>query len=219
MSTDFVDQDLLSSVQPTSPEEPKSESYYSRHKKELPEELTRNTDELERLRQRQEALERRKQEINDQRRRIELFEHNRRDLLDKLRRNGVMVVREGEMASRMAALCSEVGSLFSRLHTEMESFAPETWQENEYDARLTDALAKVDAATAEYRKSMDRVSAVDWHASALNTASDSSDASPDASSHRGFTHWFLAGLAFSLPLVILLTLAAVGVAKLIATLK
>lgn len=216
MSTEFVDDDLLSSVQPSSQAaDSQAESYHNRHKKELPEEQTRNTEELERLRQRQEALERRKQEIAEQRRRIELFEHNRRDLLDKLRRNGVMVVREGEQASRMAALCSEVGSLFSRLHVEMESFSPDSWSEDDYDAKLTDALAKVDAATAEYRKSMDRVAAVDWHASALQGDSESPESSSDAGTHKGFAHWFLAGLAFSLPLVILLTLAAIGVAKLV----
>lgn len=219
MSTDFVDDDLLSSAQPPSQVDSLAESYHNRHKKELPEELTRNTDELERLRQRQEALERRKQEIVDQRRRIELFEHNRRDLLDKLRRNSVMIVREGELASRMAALCSEVGTLFSRLHSEMEAIVPDSWHEDEYDAKLTEALAKVDAASVEYRKSMDRVSSIDWHASALNSDSGAFEPVADAGTHKGFAHWFLAGLAFSIPLVILLTLAAVGVAKLIAAMK
>lgn len=213
MTDDFEDDNRLSVPRNSSQAESAAESYHNRYKRELPEELTRSTDELERLRQRQEELERRKQEINDQRRRIELFEKGRRELLDKLRRNGVMVVREGEQASRMAALCSEVGALFSRLHSEMESFSPDRWKESEYNDRLTEALARIEAATAEYNKSMNRVTAVDWHASALNADPDSMDASSDTRSHRGFAYWFLAGLAFSIPLVILLTLAAVGAAK------
>ena len=112
MATDFFDEDLAEAApapapSPAAPAAP-GESYYERRKREMPEQLTKTGDEIERLKQRQEALERRKQEIIDQRRRVELFEHNRKDLLDKLRRNAVMVVRESEQASRTAALCTEV---------------------------------------------------------------------------------------------------------------
>ena len=164
MATDFFDEDLAESAAAPNAAAPTAagESFHERQKRELPEQLTKTGDEIERLKQRQEALERRKQEIIDQRRRVELFEHNRKDLLDKLRRNAVMVVRESEQASRTAALCNEVGGLFSRLHQELEAFAPDSWSEEEYDARLTEALAKVDAATAEYRKAMDQVAAVNW---------------------------------------------------------
>ena len=206
MATDFFDEDLAESAaaKPAAPSPaPQGESYYERQKRELPEQLSRTGDEIERLKQRQEALERRKQEIIDQRRRVELFEHNRKDLLDKLRRNAVMVVRESEQASRTAALCTEVGNLFSRLHRELEAFAPDSWTEEEYDARLTEALAKVDAASAEYRKAMDQVAAVNWRAS--DAAHDDGDGTLDAGggAPRSFGRWFLAGLAFSIPFAIL----------------
>ena len=201
MATDFFDEDLseTSAPQPQASSAAAGESYYERRKREMPEQLTKTGDEIERLKQRQEALERRKQEIIDQRRRVELFEHNRKDLLDKLRRNAVMVVRESEQASRTAALCTEVGTLFSRLHRELEAFAPDSWTEEEYDARLTEALAKVDAASAEYRKAMDQVAAVNWRGSEV--AHDDGDGTLDVggSAPRGFGRWFLAGLAFSIP--------------------
>ena len=185
MATDFFDEDLAESTPApaASPAAAPGESYYERQKRELPEQLTKTGDEIERLKQRQEALERRKQEIIDQRRRVELFEHNRKDLLDKLRRN-------------------EVGGLFARLHQELEAFAPDSWSEEEYDARLTEALAKVDAATAEYRKAMDQVAAVNWRGA---EAVHDDDASLDASggAPRGFGRWFLAGLAFSIPFAII----------------
>ena len=202
MATDFFDEDLAETAPDTAPAQPapadSGESYYERRKREMPEQITKTGDEIERLKQRQEALERRKQEIIDQRRRVELFEHNRKDLLDKLRRNAVMVVRESEQASRTAALCTEVGNLFSRLHRELEAFAPDSWNQEEYDAHLTEALAKIDAATAEYRKAMDQVSAVNWR------GSDDSDAAfePGGGAPRGFGRWFLAGLAFSIPFAI-----------------
>ena len=205
MATDFFDEDLAESTASPEPsaEAPSGESYYERRKRELPEQLSKAGDEIERLKQRQEALERRKQEIIDQRRRVELFEHNRKDLLEKLRRNAVMVVRESEQASRTAALCNEVGNLFSRLHQELEAFAPDSWTEEEYDARLTEALAKVDAATAEYRKAMDQVAAVNWRGAEV--ANDDADASLDVSggAPRGFSRWFLAGLAFSIPFAVI----------------
>ena len=208
MATDFFDEDLAETA-PTPPPAPATsaaagESYYERRKREMPEQLTKTGDEIERLKQRQEALERRKQEIIDQRRRVELFEHNRKDLLDKLRRNAVMVVRESEQASRTAALCTEVGNLFSRLHGELEAFAPDSWTEEEYDARLTEALAKVDAAGAEYRKAMDQVAAVNWRgADAVRDESDNAFEPGGGNAPRGFGRWFLAGLAFSIPFAIL----------------
>ena len=208
MATDFFDEDLAEPAPASAPAPTSSapaasgESYYERRKREMPEQLTKTGDEIERLKQRQEALERRKQEIIDQRRRVELFEHNRKDLLDKLRRNAVMVVRESEQASRTAALCTEVGNLFSRLHQELEAFAPDSWTEEEYDARLTEALAKVDASSAEYRKAMDQVAAVNWRGA--DAARDDSDAALEpGGAPRGFVRWFLAGLAFSIPFAIL----------------
>lgn len=203
MATDFFDNDL---AEPTPPAEPAAsgapaESYYARRKKELPEQLSRTGDEIERLKQRQEALEKRKQEIIDLRRRVDLFEHNRRDLLDKLRRDAVLVVREGEQASRTAALCTEAGNLFSRLHRELEDFAPDSWTEEEYDARLTEALAKVDAASNEYRKTMDRVAAVDWRVGDA-PAADDSGAPAGRAAQCSLWRWFVAGLAASIPLAL-----------------
>ncbi len=204
MATDFFDEDLAeaAAVPAAASSAASGESYHERQKRVLPEQLSKTGDEIERLKQRQEALERRKQEIIDQRRRVELFEHNRKDLLDKLRRNAVMVVRESEQASRTAALCNEVGSLFSRLHQELVAFAPDSWTEEEYDANLTEALAKVDAANAEYRKAMDQVSAVNWRGSDAAREDDEAFDSGGGAPH-GFGRWFMAGLAFSIPFAIL----------------
>ena len=208
MATDFFDEDLAEATPAknggTPLQPPVNESFYDRKKRELPEQLSRTGDEIERLKQRQEALEKRKQEIIDQRRRVELFERNRKDLLEKLRRNAVMVVRESEQASRTAALCNEVGALFSKLHQELEAFAPDSWSEEDYDARLTEALAKVDAATAEYRKAMDQVAAVNWRDAAVPKDSDGNSLEMEAGTGfpRGFGRWFMAGLAFALPFAV-----------------
>ena len=216
MSRAFFDDDLIDRGPEGTDETPsaygdavqEAPSVYSRKKSELPEQVNQASDEIERLRQRQESLERRKQELVDQRRRIEAFEYNRRDMLDKLRRSAVLVVREGEQAGRMAALCGEVGALFSKLHQEMETFFPERWTEEEYDARLTQALAQVEAASAEYHRTMDRINALGWN------RGDGKAPADDASSldslmprgHKGlpatFTGWLLAGLAFTLPLLV-----------------
>ena len=216
MTKAFVDDDLIDRVpdgaagasRDLAPGAAEGHSVYSQKKRELPEQVNQAVDEIERLRQRQEHLERRKQELVDQRRRIESFEHNRRDMLDKLGRSAVLVVREGEQASRMAALCTEAGSLFSRLHQEMESFFPERWTEEEYDARLTQALAQVEAAASEYRCAMDRINALAWNRGGGKGAADEA-AALDSLAGRArqgwpatFTGWFLAGLAFTLPLLI-----------------
>ena len=188
---------------------PETPSVYSQKKRELPEQVNQATDEIERLRQRQEHLERRKQELVDQRRRIEAFEHNRREMLDKLGRSAVLVVREGEQASRMAALCREVGALFSQLHQEMESFFPERWSEEEYDARLTQALAQVEAAGSEYRRAMDRINALGWSRGGGKAGDEGSSLGEGLPRERRgppatFTEWLVAGLAFTLPVILVL---------------
>lgn len=216
MSRAFFDDDLIDRGPEGTDETPsaygdavqEAPSVYSRKKSELPEQVNQASDEIERLRQRQESLERRKQELVDQRRRIEAFEYNRRDMLDKLRRSAVLVVREGEQAGRMAALCGEVGALFSKLHQEMETFFPERWTEEEYDARLTQALAQVEAASAEYQRAMNRLNALGWRSTDGKAPVDDA-ASLEGLVPRGrrgqpgtFTGWLLAGFAFTLPLII-----------------
>lgn len=192
------------------------ESYHARNRREMPENLARAGDEIERLKQKQEALEKRKQEIIELRRRVDMFEGGRRDILDKLRRDAVLVVREGEQASRTAALCSEAGALFSRLHRELEELNPDAWGEEEYGAKLTEALAKVEAATAEHRKAMDRVAAVNWSAghngaTLRDGAWNVGAATPGGAAPQGFGRWFMAGLAFSLPLALLAAVVAAAV--------
>ena len=201
MSNDFFDEDLVSDGMAAARQPLSGESEYDRRKRVLPNEIAETSDELERLHQKQDDLERRKREIIEQRRQIELFEHNRKDLIDKLRRNAVLVVRQGSQASRVAALCSEVGSSFSKLHAEIEAMDPQKWNEDEFDARFSEAQAKLESARVEYGKAMDGVSAVGWH-----TASSSSPVSSGAvdSVKRGFSYWLVAGLGFTLPLIIVI---------------
>lgn len=217
MAKEFFDDDLIDSEHAAASATARTgtalslaedHSVYAQKKRELPDQVNQAADEIDRLRQRQESLERRKQELIDQRRRIESFEHNRRDMLDKLGRSTVLVVREGEQASRMAALCTEVSSLFSKLHQEMESFGPERWTEEEYDARLTQALAQVEAAASEYRRAMDRINAMGWNRGG-KSGDDGLALDGLAPARKGglpatFVDWLVAGFAFTLPLLILL---------------
>ena len=215
MATDFFDDDLAEPVgadyAPSSKRssDAAGESYHARRKKDLPEAQAVAGDEIERLRMRQQELEKRKQEIIDQRHRIDLLEKNKADLLEKLRRNGVLVVRQGEQASRAAAICHEAGSSFSRLHQEIESINPDSWDEVGYEANLIDAIAKVDSATTEYRAAMDRVAAVEWKSSSGPLPDSAEFDSRGTGGHpRGFIHWLVAGFAFTLPLIIVLFLLA-----------
>lgn len=218
MAREFFDDDLIDSgtVQSTPPssygdKEPVAPSVHSQKRQELPDQVSQATDELERLKQRQENLERRKQDLIDQRRRIEAFEKNRREMREKLGRSAVLVVREGGQASRMAALCEETGALFSRLHQEMDLFAPEKWTEEEYDTRLTEALAQIESAGSEYSRAINRINALGWSrgdgkgkdGGAAQLNGDDERRGPPAT----FMEWLWAGLAFTLPLVILLILA------------
>lgn len=209
MAKEFFDADLIDkgAAEPARPADGRAVgetgSFFTQQKRQLPEQVRQTADEIERLRQRQDELERRKQALSEQRRRVEAYEHGRRDILDKLGRSAVMVVREGEQASRMAALCAETGSLFQSLHKEIESIAPDAWAEQDYDKELTKALAQIEAASQAYRKAMDRVNATAWHRGAQEgSAPDLGGVLPaTAESPRSFSHWIVAGFAFSLPLI------------------
>ncbi|MDD5705226.1 MAG: hypothetical protein PHR35_04835 [Kiritimatiellae bacterium] len=222
MSKDFYDEDLIATSggaggthaggpAGTVREAGEHDSFYGRQKRDLPEKVSQATDEIERLRQRQEDLERRKQALVEQRRRIEAYEHGRREMLDKLGRSAVMVVREGEQASRMAALCTETGSLFRKLHQELEGLQPENWPEAEYDKELTQALAQIEAASAEYRRAMDRVNASTWRQGEQERGGGAEGYGGGAGGNglpQSFTQWIMAGFAFSLPLLIVVVLLA-----------
>lgn len=184
------------------------ESFYQRQKRELPGQVSQTADEIERLHLRQEELEQRKQALVEQRRRVEAFEKGRREMLEKLGRSAVMVVREGEQASRMGALCSETGALFKKLHQELESIHPEQWNQMEYDQSLTQALARIEAAGTDYRRAMDRVNAASWRRSAASENTVPLDPAIQGGATGGlpnsFFKWLMAGLAFSLPLIVIL---------------
>ena len=215
MATDFFDDDLAEPAPVDYPaatlnhSSKSNDSYHARQKRELPEAQASTGDEIERLRMRQQELEKRKQEIVEQRHRIELLERNKSDLLEKLRRNNVLVVRQGEQAARAAAICKEAGTRFTQLHQDIDSINPDAWDEADYGANLVNALAKVDSATNEYRAAMDRVAAVDWHApqGAMPDVNGLEGPSGSTSSH-GFTYWLLAGFAFTLPVIIVFILLA-----------
>jgi len=219
MAKDFFDADLVerNAAAPATPAAGGARgadgdrSFFERQKRELPEQVGQASDEIERLRLRQEELERRKQALVEQRRRIEAYERGRRELLEKLGRSAVMVVREGEQAARMAALCSETGAHFQKLHQELEAIAPERWPEAEYDRELTQALAQIEAAGVEYRRALDRINASSWQRAPEGGAGAdplAGVAAGGGAAPHTFTQWMAAGFAFCLPLLTLAALLA-----------
>jgi hypothetical protein len=219
MAKDFFDSDLIergaaapANAAAGNARAPDGErSFFERQKHELPEQVGQTSDEIERLRLRQEELERRKQALVEQRRRVEAYERGRRELLEKLGRSAVMVVREGEQAARVAALCSETGAHFQKLHQELEAIAPERWSEAEYDRELTQALAQIEAAGTEYRRALDRINASSWHRAPENDAGSDPLAGVAAGggvAPHTFTQWLAAGFAFCLPLLALVSVLA-----------
>jgi hypothetical protein len=207
MAKDFFDKDLAPSGDADRAEPAArpagGDSFYNRQKQVLPEQVSQTADEIERLRHRQEELERRKQALLEQRRRMEAYEQGRRDMLDKMGRSAVMLEREGEQASRMAALCAETRTLFQNLQKELESIESAKWDEQDYERELTRALAQIESASLAYRKAMDRVNATAWHRAGEEGASvDLGGLAGGNDLPRTFQHWIVAGFAFSLPMIL-----------------
>ena len=75
---------------------------------------------------------------------------------------------------------------------------------------LTKALAKVEAAASEYRRAMDKINALGWNRGSSRGGAEATEldgigaVETGTRMPRGFLGWLLAGIAFTLPLLLLL---------------
>ena len=157
------------------------------------------------LKRQQEMVERQKRELEELSRRQEQLQIGRTEMVEKFTRALVVVEREAYDAQKRVELLHGIHETFNAHLQNLESINPKAWDGLDMNRELNKALSAVDDSRAEYQKSIPKISP--------GTDTDSSDpvaataglqyeyAGP--SQDKTFLYWLKAGVAFTLPMLIL----------------
>ena len=187
-------------------------------------EVQKAQEQLLNLRRQQEQIERQKRELEELSRRQEELESGRADMVEKLSRALVAVERQtGEAQKRVEQLRSTNESFGQHL-TALEAINPKGWASADLQRELSRALGMVDHARTDFNQQKARFAA---DASKNEPVAASGSTSPEASGYasmfggeeasHNFVYWLKAGVAFTLPLLVLGTVALILFAWYIAT--
>jgi DNA repair exonuclease SbcCD ATPase subunit len=171
---------------------------------ELQNQVKRAQSELLQLRQRQDQIEKEKQRLEELTRRQEDLERGRNEIADKLTRAIILVQRETEEAQRRLEQLNNIQDSFAEHLRNLEQIDPKSWHGRDLPRELTRALGTVDEARSAYARSHAKIAPID-------------EADPEQlhavggflpdTAEQGFAYWLRSGLAFTLPLVALGTVA------------
>ena len=175
-----------------------------KQKEELSNQVTGAASEIDRLHKRQMALEKEKQELEELTRRQEEYETGKKDITEKLTRGIVLVEKEHGQASRMVELLAETRERFNESLNELESIDEEEWSDEDFQTELNRALVRVGIAKDMYKKALARIDSASWHKSAPDKKKSDvfAEADRELKIDMGFKFWLVAGLAASLPLML-----------------
>ncbi len=170
-------------------------------------------EQLIKLKREQEMIEKQKRELEELSRRQDELERGRTEMIEKLTRALVIIDRQtGEAQKRVEQLRATAESFTGHLRT-LEAIHPKVWPQETIPKELNRALSSVDHARSEFNQLRARLQADAVNAAGTDTAADSTSGSGSTASDyeellgegggRSFTYWLKAGLAFTLPLLIL----------------
>ena len=191
----------------------------TRRNEEINSQVATKLDELERLRAKQEALEREKSYLENMRNSQEKYEAGKREMIDHLEKSLIALEREEIALNQRLEILAETERRFKEMLNDMRGFNEEQWATDSEGLRgeLSKALAIIDNTRKEYNKAYARIEAMrESHNIGLIAKPALQDESAELARYpRRFGEWVKAGLAFSLPLVIvLIVLIGVLIARL-----
>lgn len=183
----------------------------ARQRKMVEMETARTTEELDRLRRQQENLEREKRELEEMRRKHDDYNKGKQELLEGLNHSLVTLERHEIKTQQLAELLQSVRQRFRTILAEITDIDEESWPEDRVREEIGKALVRVDDARMEYNKAMARIDSV------LNTTDPHGENRPILFSEpssgnadtKTFADWLKTGLAFTLPLVVMLAILCV----------
>ena len=180
----------------------------TRRNEEINSQVATKLDELERLRTKQEALEREKNSLENLRNNQEKYESGKREMIDHLEKSLIALEREEIGLNQRLELLAETERRFKEMLNDMRGFNEEQWATDTEGLReeLSKALVIIDNTRKEYNKAYARIEAMrESHniGSIAKPALQGDAAELGRIPHR-FWDEVKAGLAFSLPIVIVL---------------
>lgn len=192
----------------------------TRRNEEINSQVATKLDELERLRSKQESLEREKNSLENLRNNQEKYESGKREMIDHLEKSLIALEREEIGLNQRLELLSETERRFKEMLNDMRGFSEEQWATDTDGLReeLSKALVVIDNTRKEYNKAYARIEAMrESHNIGVIAKPAMQDESAGLGRYpRSFGEWLKVGLAFSLPLVIvLIVLIVVLVARLV----
>ncbi len=161
-------------------------------------------EQLLNLKRQQEQIERQKRELEELSRRQEELETGRSELVEKLTRALVVVERQStEAAKRVEQLHATGESFASHLHA-LEGINPKSWASADMQRELNRALGMVDHARTEYNQQKSRLATEGADGAETSaSSSDSYDQMFGSETDHTFLYWLKAGVAFTLPLILI----------------
>lgn len=184
----------------------------ARHRDEVESQVAASAQELDRLRMRQEELERERRELEALRKKQEDYERGRKEILNRLQQSLISMEKEQLKSERMVELLQETRRSFKSMVAEIEGIREDRWSDDSVADELGQALVVVEECRMQYNKALARIDTVTAESGPGERtgpwlpAGDGSDPV-----WPGFRYWLKAGLALSLPLlVVILALAAAG---------
>lgn len=148
------------------------------------------------LKRQAEQLEREKAKLEELSRRQEQFDSGRAEMVDKFTGSLVQIQRETDETLKRLEILKNVQASFSTYLHELEAINPKEWAPEELTKELSKALGAVEDARSVFTKAQAQI-AVEPLSGPVVAESDSSEGG------QGFGYWLMAGLAFTLPLVII----------------
>lgn len=171
---------------------------------ELQDQVQRAQSELMELRKRQDQIEKEKQRLEELSRRQEELERGRNEMADKLSRAIILVQRETEEAQRRLEQLNNIQDSFAEHLRNLESIEPKAWNGRDLPRELTRALGTVDEARSAYARSHAKIAPVEDPEAVIGA--EGGGFFPEGG-EQGFAYWLRSGLAFTLPLLALGTVA------------
>ncbi len=184
----------------------------AKHREEIEDSVAKTTEELERLRQRQEALERERKDLQELRSRQDDYETGRREIIDRLGQTILTLERDEIRAAQVTDLLGTTRGRFKSMLAELENLDPESWEDKKIRDELGKALAIIEDARMEYRKSMSKIETIRERNLAADQSSPAIYEEPVIRSfeqQKSWSYWLKVGCAVSLPMVGIVLLVAV----------
>ncbi len=158
-------------------------------------------DQLLSLKRQQEIIEKQKRELEELSRRQEQLQVGRTEMIDKLTRALVIVEREEFETQRRAQMLHGIKESFG-LHLQyFETLDLKGVEGPDLSKELTRALSALDDAKAEYARTIPRIAAPESDGAEIAVELGQSNYSHEPGG-RDFNYWLKAGVAFTLPLVV-----------------